>query len=256
MKDKSIVERMKPFQEINNKKQAILDFFGSLEFNVEEHKYSAKGKDLKSVSATIGGYVEPFDADRIAGYVAKSRGISKAAVLKEWDDKRIAACNKGNRVHDFGENHGNVLIGDSYSKVNPIDGYEKAVINFWDSIPDHIEPFLFELKMYSLDTGIAGTADIILYNTKTGKFILADYKTNIDLFKNHRGKKMLPPFDNMLDMPFSKYELQLSFYQELFEQSGFEIEARKIIWLKPDGSYKNYNTKDYTKEIKNARQWN
>ena len=100
---------------------------------------------------------------------------------------------------------------------------------------------------------MAGTADIILYNTKTNKFIIADYKTNIDLFKNYKGKKMLIPFQDKLDMPFSKYELQLSFYQNLFEQCGYEVEDRKIIWLREDGTFEVYKTEDLTEKLKTIR---
>jgi hypothetical protein len=201
---------------------------------------------MNSVSSVIKDFTEPFDADKVAGFVARKRGISKEEVLQEWDNKRIAACSKGNRVHSFGENF--------TGETTPIDGYEKAVCAFWDSIPNHIQPFLFELQMFSEELGIAGTADIILYNTNTGKFVIADYKTNIDLFKNYRGKKMLPPFDHMLDCPYSKYELQLSFYQYLFEQSGFEVEDRKIVWLKNNGTFKVYRTQNWIHEIKNALQ--
>ena len=247
---KSLVERMRPYAELENKKRHVLDFFGDLEFDAQSHTYKAKGNTLKSVSSTISKYVEPFDADRIAGYVAKSRGITKEEVLQEWEDKKNEACNKGNRVHDFGEGHANALV-EGVNHIEPLDGFEEAVVNFWDTIPKHIEPFLFELQMYSTNRRLAGTADIILYNTKTGKFIIADYKTNIDLFKNYKGKKMLAPFDDMLDMPFSKYELQLSFYQNLFERSGFEVESRKIIWLKPNSTFKAYNAKDMTEQLKN-----
>ena len=103
--------------------------------------------------------------------------------------------------------------------------------------------------MYSEELGIAGTSDIILYNNKTGKFIIADYKTNEDLFKNFKGKKLLSPFNFLLENAYNKYQLQLSMYQLLFEQCGFEVESRRIIWLKPDGTYINYKTEDLTQEL-------
>lgn len=234
---------------MSNKKSKIRNFFSELDFNSEEHIYKHRDRKLSSVSSVIKEFTEPFDADRIAGYVAKSRGISKAEVLQEWEDKKNAACNKGNRVHDFGENYGYSLIDRDILSSTPSDLYEKAVLAFWDSIPDHIEPFMFELKMFSVELGIAGTADIILYNTRTGKFIIADYKTNIDLFKNYKGKTLLSPMNNLLDNPYNKYQIQLSLYQHLFEQCGFEVEGRKIIWLKPDGTFDMYNTDDLRKPI-------
>lgn len=237
---------------LKNKREKIVEYFKGLNFNPSTHTYKHKKQKLTSVSSTISKFVEPFDTQRIAGYVAKSRGISKAEVLAEWDEKRITACDKGNRVHDFGELYANSLIEEAELGYGAIDGYERAVCAFWDSIPEHIEPFLMELQMYSPEMGIAGTADILLYNTKTGKFIIADYKTNIDLFKNHRGKRLLHPFQDLLDQPLSKYILQLSYYQLLFEKTGFEVESRRVVWLKPDGTFVMYNTEDLTERIKNT----
>ena len=103
--------------------------------------------------------------------------------------------------------------------------------------------------MFSETLRIAGTSDIILFNNKTGKFIIADYKTNEDLFKNYKGKTLLAPFEDLLDSPYNKYQLQLSMYQLLFEQCGFEVESRRIIWLKPNGTYENFKTEDLTQKL-------
>lgn len=245
----SIVDKMKPLQHQQNMQRVVLDYFSALEFNAEQHKYRVNKNNLTSVSVTLKRFSEPFDADKIAGFVAKKRTreegrfVSKAEVLAEWENKKNLACERGTDVHSFGE---------TYQKGNnPKNGFEQAIVKFWDSIPDYIEPFLFELQMYSETLGIAGTADIILYNTLTGKFIIADYKTNEDLFKNFKGKKLLHPFSDLLDSSYNKYQLQLSLYQLLFEQVGFEVESRRIVWLKPDGNYEVFKTQDYTQLLLN-----
>ena len=61
---------------------------------------------------------------------------------------------------------------------------------------------------------------------------------------------MLGPFKDLLDMPLNHYQLQLSFYQILFEQLGLRVESRKIIWVKPTGDYEMYDTQDYTSILK------
>lgn len=156
----------------NELKVKVEKYFEGLEFDARTHTYNSRGRALSSVSSVVKRFSEPFDADKIAGFVARKRGISKEEVLAEWEAKKNAACNRGNAAHYFGENYktGNAGI------IKPITGYDQAIIAFWDSIPDHIEPLLFELQMFSDTFGIAGTSDIILYNTKTGKFIIADYK--------------------------------------------------------------------------------
>lgn len=225
-------------KEMQNK---IKEYFKELQFDAQKHSYEVRGKPLTSVSKTISKYVEKVDFDKIAGFVAKKRGITKAEVLAEWEAKKIASCNRGTLVHTFGENYKGMQ--------KPTNGFEEAIVKFWDNIPDYIEPFLFELQMFSETLGIAGTSDIILFNNKTGKFIIADYKTNEDLFKNYKGKTLLAPFEDLLDSPYNKYQLQLSMYQLLFEQCGFEVESRRIIWLKPNGTYENFKTEDLTQKL-------
>ena len=219
----------------------IKEYFKELQFDAQKHSYEVRGKPLTSVSKTISKFVEKVDFDKIAGFIAKKRGITKAEVLAEWEAKKIASCNQGTLVHTFGENYNGMQ--------KPTNGFEEAIVKFWDNIPDYIEPFLFELQMFSETLGIAGTSDIILFNNKTGKFIIADYKTNEDLFKNYKGKTLLEPFEDLLDSPYNKYQLQLSMYQLLFEQCGFEVESRRIIWLKPNGTYENFKTEDLTQKL-------
>ena len=112
-----------------------------------------------------------------------------------------------------------------------------------------------ELRMYHKVFKFSGTADILLYDTINKCFIIADYKTNKDLFKNFAGQKMTKIFSHFLDTPFNHYQLQLSYYQILFEQIGYKVSRRIIIWLKEDGTYEMYDTEDLTsiliKELKN-----
>lgn len=219
----------------------LKEFFKDLSFREKEHKYSIGGKDLNfSVSGLIKQYCPPFNTESISRGVAKSRGISQAQVIQEWDEIRIEACDRGHRVHVFGEFY-------PYDRtLKPKCKQEEAVAKFWEDLPDFLVPVVMELRMYHKEYMFAGTADILLYNTKTKKYIIADYKTNKDLFKNHKGQRLLEPFSHLLDMPFSKYTLQLSYYQILLEQAGIEVSHRKIVWVKPDGNYYLYDTEDIT----------
>lgn len=82
------------------------------------------------------------------------------------------------------------------------------------------------------------------------KNLIVTHNTNKDLFKNYKGKRLLKPFDFLLDSPFNKYQIQLSYYQLLFEQVGYNVRSRKLIWLNPSGNYKLYGTNNYTKILK------
>lgn len=78
------------------------------------------------------------------------------------------------------------------------------------------------------------------------------HNTNADLFKNFAGKTLLPPFDEMLDMPKSMYILQLNSYQMALEKIGLKVIARKLFWLLPDGTYQKIPLENITKKLNEA----
>lgn len=167
----SIVDKMKPLQDLTIMKDLVIKFFSELSFDKEKHIYNTGEIQLKSVSNVIKKYHKNINFKQVAFFVAKSRGVTVEEVLTEWEETKNNACKQGTLVHTFSE-----LYTSNFDKVIANNGYEQAVINFWDLLPTNLVPFLFELQMYSKSLGIGGTADIILYNTNTGKFVIADYK--------------------------------------------------------------------------------
>jgi len=216
----------------------IKNFFKDLSFNEDKHLYTVNNDILPSVSKLIKSYHEEFNAHAASLGTAQKTGKSQEQVLQEWKETGDEARSRGHRVHHFGEMYpwDRTLI--------PRCAQEWAVKKFWDELPEHIVPAFMELRMYHKIYKYAGTADILLFNTIDRTFILADYKTNKDLFKNFKGQKLRFPFTNYLDTPFSKYTLQLSYYQMLFEQTGSKISRRIIIWLDLEGNYQMYNTEN------------
>lgn len=226
-------------------KDKIIRFFNKLEFDEGKHLYSINGNKINSsVSKIIKNFVKKTNFNDIAEAIDNRDGLPKGTTSVLWDLNSKVSLAIGTKTHFFGEMYA------FNRKLKPTSKYEEAVVKFWKDLPEHIVPVEMELKMYHKDYMFAGTGDILLYNTLTGRYIIGDYKTNKDLFKNHKGQKMLGLFDDLLDMPLNHYQLQLSFYQILFEQIGLKVESRKIIWVKPDGEYEMYNTTDYTGILK------
>lgn len=223
----------------------ITGFFKELEFDEPNHIYSVKGERIKSsVSTLVKLFVKSTDFDNIATSIDKRDSLPKGTTSLIWDLNSKVSLAIGTAAHFFGELY-------CFNKIlKPTNGYERAIVKFWDDLPEHIVPVVMELKMYHKNYLFAGTGDILLYNTISGQYIIGDYKTNKDLFKNFKETKMLAPFDNLLDMPINHYQLQLSFYQILFEQTGLTVESRKVVWIKPDGTYDMYDTEDYTHLLK------
>lgn len=220
----------------------IIDFFKDLTFQEEGHLYHVNGVPIKSsVSDKIKAYYKPFNKFEKSLGTAYKNGISQTEVLKDWDMKRDVSIAKGKKAHLFGE------LYPFNRQLRPQSPYDIATMKFWNDLPDYVIPVIAEAKMYHKEELYAGTADGILYNTNTGKYIIIDYKTNLDLFKNFRGQRMLAPFENLLDCPHSKYQLQLSYYQILLEQmEDIEVSHRKLVWLRPSGEYELFATENYT----------
>lgn len=219
-------------QTVNTINKDLQSLFEGLYFNEQYHTYTVDGKRYPSATSMLNGFVIPFDRGK-AQWVAKSRKITKKEVLREWDENRDAAAYMGTRVHNFAEDYAlaNITKADN---LKPSCNKELGVIQFFMDIRDRYEIISVELRMYSKEYNFAGTADLILYDKEEDKYILADWKTNKDIHKNHANQKLLHPFDDILDTPLNKYTIQLSLYEMLLKGVNIEIEERWIIWLKED----------------------
>lgn len=232
--------------DLENKKREIITAFQALKFEEDRHIYSVDGRILKySVSGIIKRYANPFNANKIAPYSAKKEGLSVEQVLKNWRQANRESIKIGNAAHLFGEKYmfDRTLV--------PQTGYDQAIKKFWDEIPDFLIPVFAELKTYHKTRFYAGTIDIVLYNTLNNSWVLADYKTNKDLFKNYKGQMLRGKFSDLLDTPFNKYQIQLNYYKELIEQvPEINISKMKVVWIKPTGEYELYDCGDYSERIK------
>jgi hypothetical protein len=222
----------------------LKNFFKDLSFKEKEHKYSVKGRPIeKSVSKLIENFYEEFDVDAIAPYSAIKAGVTTEEIKAQWAAINLESRERGHRVHAFGE------LYQYNRRLKPSCPQEEAIVKFWKDIPEHIIPVEAELRMYHFREFYAGTADFILYDTKANEYIIGDYKTNKDLYKNFQGKTMLAPFEYLLDMPLSHYQIQLSYYQILLEQIGVKVSKRLVVWLKLDGEYEMIFLDDVTDKI-------
>jgi len=226
------------------------NFTKKITFNEELHKYYVDSNPLSiSASGVIGNFYESFETKKIAKSISKSLLdiVSQNDVLASWDELCEIGQNTGTKTHIFGEFY------PFDRSLTPENNQEIACKNYWDNMPKYYKPLIMEQRMYHFKYMFGGTADITLFNEKTGNILLGDYKTNKDLFKNFGGKMMLSPFEDMLDMPFSHYVIQLNIYKILLEQvEGIIVEGMQIIWLRRNKSYQMYSIPDITDRVKKA----
>ena len=246
-----------------------------LVFVNEGHRYYYNGKQLESVSNITHLFTPKFDAaaksqEMYEKYyndpTSKYYQMTQQQILEQWTVIKDTACYNGTNVHEFGEscfyfmtyqddkilpNFKDRLNGDEFNSINE---KEDAVVKFWNDLPQCFVPIASENQVCREDLGYSGTFDLLFYydaeldnktQDKSG-FVIFDYKTNKDLYKNFRGERMLYPFNELLNCSFNVYQLQLSLYQLALEPIGFKVIGRRIIWLKDDSSYEKINTNLYT----------
>lgn len=269
------------YEEIRNK---ILNTFNELVFVEEGHQYFLRGKEMECVSNVAHKFQEHIDTLKLATET-HARNYNKPAskyyrmtvdeIVAAWKKISEDACSHGTERHEFGESAFYYMIGE-YDKILPefkdrltedggfkaIYPKEESVVKFYEEIPRCIVPILAETRVYVEyeKSGYAGTFDILFYydadldeNAKTkvkkSGLVIMDWKTNKDLYKNFKEQKLLPPFDHLLDMPLSTYKLQLSLYENALHKIGLDAVARRVLWLKPDGTYERIALESYRDKL-------
>ena len=263
--------------EIRNK---ILDEFKDLVFDEEPHKYYIGDLELPSVSHVTHKFLVPFDSDEVAERYAEKHGMTKEYWLDQWKFNNLKATTTGTLVHAYGESlgwlrngHPEKITEDNKCKyikdknwLIPTRKKEEAILKFYDELNENLHFVLAETKVYTgknkeltnLKQDYAGTFDLLFYykdpsdDSKSGLCIF-DFKTNTELYKEfnrHNGVMMYAPFTDMFSEPFGAYTLQLSAYQLPLEDIGLKVIARRIIWLKEDGTYELIPVKDVTKTLR------
>lgn len=226
---------------ILNVKEHLQTEFQHLTFDEEKHIYYWNGiKVPKSVSAKVEEHIPPFDESYWLPICAAKEGITEHELRHQWLTTNITACELGTTVHKFLERYDGTQT--------PSLPQEVAGIHFLREILKEYEIVAKEVRMYSIEYNYAGTADLLLRHKITGDLVLADYKTNKDIFKTFRW--MNKPFGYLENHPYNHYQLQLGYYQIMLDDIGLWITNRKIVYLKSDATYRIFDTVDFAKEIR------
>jgi hypothetical protein len=266
--------------DIRNK---ILKEFDGLVFIEEGHKYFLDGVQLPSVSEVTHRFCAyPFNEKEQSERYAETHGETAQYWLDKWKFTNLVATTSGTLTHEYGEGLGWLKNGHpeflpesckpKYVKdknwLIPTRPKEEAVLKFYNELNENLHFVLAETKVYTgknkeltnLKQDYCGTFDILFYykdpedDSKSGLCIF-DFKTNKDLrkdFSREHGKMLLPPFTDFYEEPLSYYTAQLSCYQIPLEDIGLKVIARRIVWLKDDGSYELIGLQNVTDRLRSV----
>lgn len=225
--------------------------FSQIKFNSRYHRYWYGGRELTSVSKTLGRIKSPFDAPAVAQRVADRDGRPVEAVLAEWDLKRQTGLARGTQVHQYIER---VLHGEIVAKSDPVLDLNQALPEieafdqFWQRLRGAIAPQVEQIEWIVGDAalGIAGTLDALLLDTNRGTLHLFDWKTGGKFRVDNQWQRLLPPFDDLDDCELVNYSLQVSLYRLMIERNtDLELESGYIVHLGDDGAYQTFEALDF-----------
>ena len=210
-----------------------LKVFDKYKFFENGHYYTYKDKKVGiSVTKYISQFENEFDSDTLSQKVADKDGISQFEVLNEWKRKGEYSCLKGTAIHEWlQDNYANreykfdlsqLEEYPEYYKIEDIEHLKQMAIDFINDYKNRYILIGDEILCGIPDFDIASAIDLLFYDTVNNEVVLADIKTNTDLkgWKNTPSyvKKMLQPLEDIKDITFEHYKIQLSIYRYFLEE--------------------------------------
>lgn len=220
-------------------------------FDEERHLYSYDGRPLDSVSRVRKELSVPFDAERIARFVARRRGVAPAVVLAEWEEKRSRASARGEVVHECVEKYletgcmpavptDRLPPDDLWDVLRRLQEFQK----WYERDMSDVQVVATELRMYSLTLGIAGTLDSLVL--RGDALYVLDWKTN-GKFRTDGDKSynnLLGPFMHLPDNEHNSYSIQVAAYRIMLHEHGVRTAGGLIAHLPEDGPPRLYPALD------------
>jgi hypothetical protein len=226
----------------------------SIVFNAKDHSYKSNdGSDIKwtSVTTLVSHFKKPFDADKVAKKVTKSKrskwyGIDPKDIINIWNAESQRAVTLGTFYHNQRESDLCSLAsiereGCTVPVFKPLDSAEGIKL-----APDQkLEPGVYpEHMVYLKSLGICGQSDLV--EVINGRVNIVDYKTNKEIktesYKDWEGvsEKMLSPVSTLDDCNFNHYCLQLSIYMYMILKHNPKLQPGKMfihhVLFETDGS--------------------
>ena len=233
-----------------------LKVFDKYKFFENGHYYTYKDKQVGvSVTKYISQFENEFDSNTLSQKVADKNGISQFEVLNEWKRKGEYSCLKGTAIHEWlQDNYANreykfdlsqLEEYPEYYKIEDVEHLKQMAIDFINDYKNRYILIGDEILCGIPDFDIASAIDLLFYDTVNNEVVLADIKTNTDLkgWKNTPSyvKKMLQPLENIKDITFEHYKIQLSIYRYFLEEYAHIPISDNMFIVYLSEKEKNYN---------------
>lgn len=212
------------------------------------HTYFHNGIQLESATGYIKRFLKPFDNDMVSFMFGKKHGINKTEVQKIWKDGGEAASDFGTCVHKMIENllnnykNGAVIQfnrGDEENYALPKHPILLKIMRDFLQIFPFKDDLISEALISDVKKNVCGHADLInVLSWEEKRCRIGDFKINVDSELEDPKNKVLSPFDNLPATKLSKYQLQMSVYANMLQESGWTVEGLDVYVLEDE--WKHY----------------
>jgi len=194
-----------------------------------DHVYELKsdpGICFKNVTNLVADQFPPFEKEKIAKWLVnntyKYKHYTEEELLEEWKDIR----DRGSEVHLELEKY---IHSGNIPKMprarSGMDWFDQEVENFGDK-------YFPEVIVFSKELQIAGTVDLLVYDSTNGLSTIFDWKTAKEIDYSGRKKATTQACQGLTNCRFDQYSLQLSMYSHLLENhQGIKISNQYIVHL-------------------------
>lgn len=179
-----------------------------------DHTYILESKPtigFYNVTKLVGDQFPPFEREKIARWLVnnsyKYSDYTAEELLQEWEDIK----NEGSAVHKELENYiHNEKIPKLPKAISGMFWYDQKIEFYGDKVFPEVIVFSEELE-------VAGTVDLLVYNSNNGECNIFDWKTSKKIDYNGRKQAITRACTGLTDCRFDQYSLQLSMYSHLLE---------------------------------------
>lgn len=205
-----------------------------IDFDPIRHIYTYQGKVLKSATDFVSEYSPKFNGLAIAKACENKWKVSAEDIQALWSSNGRVSAQFGTIVHlaleHFYENKdvGNTIKENSDKTENaalPKHPILKKIIEDFQLISGDNENIVYnEVLVTDVKRGICGRLDRLLMISETKKICrVQDYKINVGASDTSSGDKMLAPFNKLPGNKLTKYQVQMSFYSSMLENTGWAV---------------------------------
>ena len=203
-------------------------------FDEYKHEYYVGTKKLISVTKFIHEFFEHFDDVEVAKKISQmpkyvEQGITSEMLIEKWKNIRTDGTFVHKAIEDW------ILSKKENNNIKFLNA--RSFLQSFIKDSDELHP---EVKVYSVDLGVAGTIDLVIKRGNT--IILVDWKTNTEIRKDAFNKKtgILPPTSNVPDSNYWHYTLQLNLYKHILERDyGLKVDELILVHLREE-NFKHY----------------